>query len=136
MPGGATNYQRKRASQDEASKAEERKPGFSENGKPEMDLLDADGDGKTSFAEAKSVLRGLFSDGDGKISWKEYLNARKTGKLTSDDNAHDMYLARMSKIREILIYAVFMVFFSMQSCRDLNNSNVFHFGNNLDSSPR
>jgi hypothetical protein len=91
-------------------------------------LLDEDGDGKTSFLEAKHVLRGVDTDGDGKISWSEYLKARKTGLLTGDSNSHEMFLARMAKIKEIIIYMVFMVFFSMSSCRDLNNANVFYFG--------
>jgi hypothetical protein len=94
-------------------------------------LLDADGDGKTTMSEVQQGLASLDDDGDGKISWGEYIAARKAGILTGEENAHEMYLARMAKIKEIITYAVFMCFFSMQSCRDLNNANMYYFGKNL-----
>jgi hypothetical protein len=87
---------------------------------------------KTRHEWKDASLDSFDRDKNGKISWAEYLAARRGGATNdSDDDDLGHFEARMHKIREILIYLVFMVFFTLSSIRDLDNSNLYYFGKNL-----
>jgi hypothetical protein len=81
-----------------------------------------------------SFLAVLDVNNDGKVSWTEYLDARKKGIVGHAGDGEDelgSFEARMRKIRDIIIYLLFMVCFTMSSIRDLQNSDMYYFGRNL-----